>query len=157
MSNLIILNKIGANDPIFDVVVPANTKNGHLVVLGVQNADRTYASAAPAAVTTRSMVMVLDVPFSYESDKLENEHIIATGQVARAYTPVVGRVVSIPTVNITATAALAVGRVVVPRATFTQPECLNAVVGTEEVVYVIDELFTKVGVPMVKLRCVKSY
>lgn len=157
MSNLIILNKIGATDAIFDVVAPANTKNGYFVVLGDQNADKTYACAAPAAVTDKSMVMVLDVPISYEVEKLENDYVIATGQVTRTYVPVVGRAVSIPVANVTATAALGVGKVVVPKAGAMKPECLAAPAGTEEVIFVIDELFTKAGVPMVKLRCVKAY
>lgn len=157
MSNQIILNKIGANDPIFDVVAPADCVNGSIVTLGTQNVDKTYASAAPTAVTDAGMVMVLAVPLSYQIERTEDQFEIATGDVVRAYAPVVGRVVSIPVANVTATNALAVGKVVVPKAGAIKPECLAAPAGTEEVVYEIDELFTKAGVAMVKLRCVKAY
>lgn len=157
MANLIILSRVSATNHIVDVVAPASTLNGHILVLGAQGADKTYAAAAPAAVTDKSMVMVLDVPISYEVEKLENDYVIAAGQVVRAYVPTVGMVVSIPAAHVTATVALAATKTVVPKAGVAKMECLNAPAGTEEVIFVIDELFTKAGVPMVKLRCVKAY
>jgi len=157
MSNQIILNKIGSSDAIFDIVAPASCANGYFVALGTQATDKTYASAAPAAVTSKSIVMVLAVPLSYGVEYTEDTFVIATGDIVRAYAPVVGRVVSIPVANVTATVALAVGKVVVPVAGAMKGECLATPAGTEEVIYVIDELFTKAGVAMVKLRCTKAY
>lgn len=157
MANQIILNKIGATDPIFDVVAPASCANGYFVKLGTQDTDKTYACAAPAAVTDKGIVMVLAVPLSYQVERTENDFVIGTGDVVRAYAPVVGREVSIPVANVTATVALGVGKVVVPKAGAMKPECLAAPAGTEEVIYQIDELFTKAGVSMVKLRCIKAY
>jgi len=157
MSNQIILNKIGSSDAIFDVIAPASCANGYFVALGTQATDKTYACAAPADVTSKSIVMVLAVPLSYEIQYLENDFVIETGAIVRAYAPVVGRVVSIPVSNVTASVALAVGKVVVPVAGAMKGECLADPVGTEEIIYIIDELYTKASVPMVKLRCIKAY
>ena len=66
-------------------------------------------------------------------------------------------VVSIPVANVTNTSALGVGKFVVPKAGAMKPECLDTLATDEEVVFVIDELFTKAGVPMVKIRCIKAY
>ena len=157
MANQIILNKIGSDDPIFDIVAPASCANGYFVALGTQASDKTYACAAPAAVTSKSIVMVLAVPLSYGVEYTENDFVIETGAICRAYAPVVGRVVSIPVANVTATSALAVGKVVVPVAGAMKGECLATPAGTEEVIFSIDELYTKAGVSMVKLRCIKAY
>jgi len=157
MANQIVLNRISATCPIFNVVAPADCANGYIVVVGTQAADKTYACAAPVDVDDAGMVMVLDVPLSYEAEKTENDYVIATGQVVRAYAPYVGMVVSIPVANVTNTSALDVGKFVVPKAGAMKPECLDTLATGEEVVFVIDELFTKAGVPMVKIRCIKAY
>jgi hypothetical protein len=155
MSNLVVLNKIGAKAHIVDVVAPASCANGYIVVLGTQNATtKYYACAAPAAVTDKSMAMVLAVPLSYEAQLTEDEFVIATGAIVRAYQLEKGDVVSIPVANITATAALAVAKFVVPKATFMKMECLDALGGTEVLGFKIEELYTKSGVAMAKLRCI---
>ena len=140
MANQIVLNRISATCPIFNVVAPADCANGYIVVVGTQAADKTYACAAPVAVDDAGMVMVLDVPLSYEAEKTENDYVIATGQVVRAYAPYVGMVVSIPVANVTNTSALDVGKFVVPKAGAMKPECLDTLATGEEVVFVIDEL-----------------
>lgn len=155
MANQIVLNNLKATASIKNVVAPANTVNGGILVLGVQGSDMTYAAAANGAVTDKGMVIVLEVPLSYEVEKLENDFVIATGAVVRAYVPELGDVISVPTANITATAALAAGKVVVPKATAIKMECLADFAGTEILGYVIDQLYTKAGVPMTKLRCIK--
>jgi hypothetical protein len=155
MANQIVLNNIKATASIKNVVVPASTVNGGILVLGAQSADKTYASAAPVAVTDKGMVIVLEVPMSYEVEKIENDFVIATGAIARCYVPELGDVISIPVANVTATVALAVSKIVVPDAGQIKMECIDAFTGTEVVGYIIDELYTKAGVPMVKLRCIK--
>jgi hypothetical protein len=156
MANLTILNKVSGNASIFDVVAPAGLTNGNVVVLGTQATNKTYACAAPAAVTDNGMVLVATVSLPYEVEKLENDYTIATGEIVRTYVPYVGMVVSIPVANVTATAALAVGKVVVPKAGALKMECLAAPAGTEVLIFNIDEMFTKAGVAMVKLRCIKA-
>jgi len=155
MSNQIVLNNISATASIKNVVAPVDTVNGGILVLGAQNADKTYAGTAPVAVTDKSMVIVLEVPFSYEVEKLENDFVIATGSTIRGYVPELGDAISIPVANVTATVALAVGNVVVPKATTIKQECLAAFAGTEILGFIIDELYTKAGIPMVKIRCIK--
>jgi hypothetical protein len=157
MSNQIVINKMSATTPIFDVVAPASTVNGHLLVLGALGTDGTYTVAAPAAVTDKGMVMVLDVPLSYEAEKTEDDYVIATGQVVRGYAPYVGMVVSIPVANITATAVLAADKNVVPKAGAAKMECVDALGGTDEVIFIIESLLTKASVSMAKLRCIKAY
>lgn len=158
MSNQIILSKVGATDPIVDVVAPAGLKNGHLVVLGAQNADKTYASAANNEITDKSMALVMALPLSYGVEKTENDFEIATGDVVRAYLPVLGRVYSFPVENTKAvpTVAVAKGKVLVPDAGELAMDCKDNAGGTETVVFYVDEVFTKAGVSMVKARCIKS-
>jgi hypothetical protein len=156
MANLTILNKIGATDPIVDVVAPAGVTNGNLVVLGTQNADKTYACAAPAAITDKSIAIVAAVPLSYEVEKTENDYTIATSEVVRAYIPVLGRVMSFPVANFTATATAEAGHYVIPDASALKAEIVAALGGTESVAWIIDEAFTKCGVAMIKIRCIKA-
>lgn len=158
MSNQIILTKVGASDPIVDIIAPAGLKNGHIVVLGAQATDKTYASAACAAVTDKSMALVMAVPLSYGVEKTENDFEISTGDVVRAYIPVLGRIYSFPVANVkgTPTVAVAVGKVLVPDAGELAMDCKNSAGGTESVVFYVDEVFTKAGVSMVKARCIKS-
>ena len=155
MSNLFILQKVSADAHYFDVVAPASTVNGNILVLGTQNTDKTYAAAANVAATDKSMVIVCNPNLPYAAETLENNTVIETGEVIRTREVKLGDVESYPVANITATAALAVGKAVVPVAGALQMECLAAAVGTESIIYLIDELFTKAGVPMAKLRCVK--
>ena len=88
MANQIVLNNIKATASIKNVVVPASTVNGGILVLGTQNVDKTYAGSACSAVTDMGMVIVLDVPISYEVEKIENDYVIGTGATVRAYVPV---------------------------------------------------------------------
>ncbi len=156
MANLFILQKVSANAHYVDVVAPAGVTNGNIVVLGTQASDKTYACAANAAVTDAGMVIVCNPNLPYGAEVVENDTTIATGEIVRARFVSIGDVESYPVANVTATVALAVGKIVVPDATELKMECLNAAAGTEQIVYVIDELFTKASVPMVKIRCIKA-
>jgi hypothetical protein len=150
----IILNRLSATATLVDVVAPAGVKNGNVVVLGAQGTNKTYACAAISAVTDKGIVFVAEVPLSYEVEKLEKDFVIATGAVIRAIVPYVGFVASIPTANITATVAIAVTKIVVPKAAGLPMECLAAAAGTEVLQFVVDEVFTKAGVSMTKIRCI---
>lgn len=156
MANLIVLNKVSATTPVFDVVAPASYANGYLAVLGARGTNGTYAVTAPAAITDLEMVMVLAVPLSYEADYVENDYVIATGEVVRAYAPYVGFSVSVPAANITASVALAAEKFVIPVAGSGKMESANALGGTESVAFVIDKLYTKSGVSMAQIRCIKA-
>lgn len=154
MSNQIVLQKVSGEATIFDVVAPAGVKNGNFVSLGNRNSNGTYACAAPAAITDKEIVMVLSVPLSYAADKAQNDYVIATGEVVRAYVPYKGMVVSIPVANITATVAVAKDAFVIPDAAALKAEAVAALGGTESVAFVVDEVYTEFGVSMAKLRCV---
>jgi ABC-type amino acid transport system permease subunit len=155
MANLIVINKMSAEATIYDVVAPAGLTNGNLVVLGTQNATtKYYACAAPAAITDKGMALVLAVPLSYEAEKVENDYAIATGEVVRAYQPYVGMVVSVPSANITAGVPIAVGAYVIPAAGALKMTSAAALGGTEAVAFIIDEVYTKSGVAMAKIRCI---
>lgn len=155
-SNLMELKKIKATQHIVDVVAPASLYNGHVVVLGTRGTNGTYAAAAPAAVTDEGMVVIADIAMSYEAEKLMNDKVIATSEIVRAYVMELGNVICIPVANVTATAALAVGKVVVPKQGALQMECLAAFAGTEVLGFVIESLYTKAGVAMVQLRCTRT-
>jgi len=156
MANLIVMNKVAATATFFDVVAPASYANGYLASLGTQNANKTFACAAPTNVTDKGMVMVLAVPLSYEAQYVENDYVIGTGEVVRAIVPYVGMTVSIPAANITEGVSLAVGKFVIPVAGSGKMTSANAVGATDSVDFVIDELYTKSGVTMAKIRCIKA-
>ena len=156
MANLFIMQKISSQARYFDCVAPAGVTNGNLVVLGTQASDKTYASAANSAVTDTGLVIVCNPNLPYGAEVIENDTVIATGEIIRTRVPALGDVESYPVANVTATVALAVGKIVVPKAAALKMECLAAAGGTESIVYVIDELFTKAGVPLVKIRCIKA-
>ena len=159
MSNQIILSRVGADDPIVNIVAPSGVKNGNLIVLGAQNdTTKVYAAAANGAITDKSFALVMAVPLPYGAEKTENEYEIATSEVVRAFIPVVGRVYSFPVANVKAAPASAVakGKYLFPDAAALPMDCNTAVGGTESVAFYIDEVFTKAGVSMVKARCIKN-
>lgn len=155
MANLFIEHKVKPSAHYVDVVAPAGVTNGNIVVLGTQATNKTYACAANGAVTDKGMAIVCNPNLPYGAEVVENDTTIATGEIVRARIVELGDVESYPVSVITATVALAVGKIVVPKATALKMECVNAAGGTESIVYVIDELFTKAGVPMVKIRAIK--
>lgn len=155
MANLFILQKVGANAHYVDVVAPAGTTNGNILVLGTQAIDKTYASAACGAVTDVGMVVVCNPNLPYSVETLENDTVISTGEIVRCRVVELGDVESYPVSVITATVALAVGKIVAPKATALKTECLAAFAGTEIMGWIIEELFTKAGVPMCKLRAIR--
>lgn len=156
MANLVILDKVGATDAIYDIVAPAGLSNGNLVVLGAQASNGTYACAACNTIADKSMVLVASVPLSYQVEYTENDYTIETGGIERAYAPVVGRKYSFPVSNFTATVPAAVGKYVIPQANELKMEIVNDLGGTETVAFIIDKVFTKVGVSMMTIRCIKA-
>ena len=156
MANQIVINKMSANATIFDVVAIAGTVNGSLLAVGAQNSNKTYVVTAPAAVTDNDVVIVLQSTVSYDASKGDNDYVIATNDVVRGYVPYIGMVVTIPQANITATVAIAKNKIVVPDAGEVKMECIDAVGGTEAVVFVVDEIPTVNGVASAKLRCIKA-
>lgn len=156
MANLIVLNKVSAAATYVDVAAPASYANGYLATLGTQNSAGYYACAAPTAITDLGVVMVLAVPLSYEAQYVENDYAISTGEIVRAIVPYTGFVVSVPVANITASVALAVGKYVIPVAGAGKMESADALGGTESVAFIIDGLYTKSGVSMAKIRCIKA-
>ena len=156
MANLFIEQKVKATAHYVDLVAPSSVTNGNIVVLGTQASDKTYACAANVAVSDTQMAIVCNPNLPYGAEITENETTIATGEIIRGRIVELGDVESYPVANITATVALAQNKVVVPKAGVLKMECLAAAVGTESLVYIIDELFTKAGVPLVKLRCIKA-
>jgi hypothetical protein len=156
MANLINMDKVSASATYFDIVAPASYANGYLATLGTINTDGTYDCAAPTAITDLGVVMVLAVPLSYEAQYVENDYTIATGEIVRAIVPYRGLVVGIPQANITAGVALAAGKYVIPVAGAGKMTSADALGGTESVAFIIDSLYTKSGVSMASLRCIKA-
>jgi hypothetical protein len=156
MANLINLYKVSAAATIFDVVAPASYANGYLATLTTINTDGSYDCVAPVAITDLGMVMVLAVPLSYEAQYVENDYTIATGEIVRGYVPYRGFTVDIPAANITAGVALAVGKYVIPVAGAGKMTSANDLGGDETVAFIIDALYTKSGVSMAKIRCIKA-
>ena len=156
MANLIVLNKVSAAATYFNILAPASYANGYLATLGTINTDGTYDCAAPSAITDLGMVMVLAVPMDYNAEHVENDYVIATGETVRAIVPYVGMVVSIPTANITAGVAIVAGKYVIPVGAAGKTTSADALGGTEAVAFIVDEVYTKSGVAMTKIRCIKA-
>lgn len=155
MANQMILTKVRESSFLFDVVAPAGLKNGHIVALGAQNTNGTYASAAPAAITSLGMVIVAQVPLNYDDSKVENDYVIATGEVTRTYVIEEGQKMSFPTENFETTVTAAVGKYVIPQAADTELKVSSTLGGTEAKAWIIDKVYTKAGVPMITIRNIK--
>jgi len=156
MANQITINKVSKDATIVTLVAPASTVNGSLLAVGSKNTDGTFAAAAPAAVTDTNVALVATPTDSYEAEKVDNDFVIATSALVRAYIPYVGFTITVPVANITATAAITKDYVVVPKASAVKMECLATVAGTEAVVFTVEELLTENGVASVTLRCIKA-
>jgi hypothetical protein len=156
MANLIVLNKVSKSATYFDVVAPASYANGYLATLSTINTDGSYDCAAPAAITDLGIVMILAVPMDYNAEHVENDYTIETGEIVRAIVPYRGMVVSIPTANITAGVAIAAGAYVIPVAGAGKMTSAAALGGTESVAFIVDSVYTKSGVSMTQLRCIKA-
>jgi len=156
MANQIELTKVSKTATIVTLVAPAGTVNGSILEIGTRQANGTSTGVIPSAVTLNDLAIVMALPLSYDAEKIQNDFVIATGDLVRAYVPYRGMEVSVPEVNITDTAALVVGKVVVVNAADVKVECATAAGGTETVVFEIIEMSTVNGVDMVKMRCVKA-
>jgi hypothetical protein len=156
MANLINLDKVKASTTIFDIVAPASYANGYLATVTTINTDGSYDCTAPVAITDLGMVVVLAVPLSYEAQYVENDYTIAIGEIVRGYVPYSGMVFAVPAANITASVTLAAGKYVIPVAGTGKMESANDLGGSEAVAFIINQLYTKSGVSMAELRCVKA-
>jgi len=156
MANQMILTKVKSTAHYNDVVAPANVTNGNFVALGVKGSDGTYTVAAPAAISSKGINIVCEVPLSYEAENTENDFVISTGAVVRARQPELGDIEAYPVTNFTATVAAAAGKYVIPDAAALKAEIVGSLGGTESVVYIIEKVFTKVGVSMLQMRCIKA-
>ena len=154
MSNQIILDNVSGEARIFDIVAPADLKNGNLVVIGEKNDNGTYDVAAPAAITDLNMAIVLSVPLSKEADRAQDDYVIETGAIERAYMPYKGMAVSIPQENIEDIVDLDDGVFVIPQAADAEMRSIAALGGTETVAWIIEDLYVEFGVPMAKIRCI---
>jgi hypothetical protein len=156
-SNLIILDRIGADAQIVDVVGVSGIYNGDIVTLGTRNANGTYTVAAPTAVTDTGMAIILHEDLGYNAEYVNMDDVtFAAGDILRAYIPRLGDQISIPVGNITATVAVAVGNILVPGAGALPLESLADFAGTEVLGFKVETLYTKAGVAMARLRCVKT-
>lgn len=155
-SNLTELRKLSATATFVDIVAPAGLYAGDVYVLGTQASNKTYACAVCGAVTDLGMVVAIPVALPYEASKVEKDYVVATNEVVRAVVPYVGLTIGLAVANITATSALAVGKVVVPNASAAPMECLASIAGTEVLVFEIDALYTLSGVAMASIRCIRA-
>ncbi|TRZ53910.1 MAG: hypothetical protein D4S01_00450 [Dehalococcoidia bacterium] len=155
MANLAIATNFSSDTKYVSVVAPASTVNGHFAALTTISAG-VYTAATPAAITSAGLVMAFAVCLPYAAETTENEYTIATGEGTRYFVPELGMKYSIPVANVTATTAVAVGAYVIPTATAYIANCVASLGGTESVAWIIEALFTKAGVPMFTMRCIKA-
>jgi hypothetical protein len=156
MSN-IILNKISANCPIYDVTSASELQQGYLAVLGTQDMTSnvgTYTVAAPAAITDRGMVIIADVPVDYDATKVQGDHTVAIGGIGRAYQIYNGMVITIEDAQITG--ATTKDQYVIPAAAAFKMAAAAALGGTEAVAFQVKEKTYINGVAASKLLCIKA-
>lgn len=156
MSN-ILLNKISATCPIYDIKAAVALDQGNLVTIGAQDMTTNigvYTVAAPVAITDLNMVLVACVPLNYEAEKVEKDFQLAIGQIGRAYAPYVGMTVTIEDAQITG--ATVKDQYVIPTAGAVKMSAAAALGGTETVAFQVKEKTTINGVAASKLLCVKA-
>ena len=155
MSN-ILLNKVSATCPIYDIKASIELNQGNLVTLGAQDMTSelgVYTVAAPSDVTDLGMVLVSCVALNYEAEKTEGSYKLAIGEIGRAYQPYVGMVVTIEDAQITG--ATVKDQFVIP-AKAVKMAAAAALGGTETVAFQVKEKTTINGVAASKLLCVKA-
>jgi len=156
-SNLIVLDRIGADAKYVDVVCPSGAYNGDIVVLGDRNSNGTYDVAAPSAVTDRGMAMILHEDLGYNSEYVNMGDVtFSSGDIVRALILEKGDEISLPVGNITATVTVAVDNILVPDAGALPLESLADFAGTEVLGLKVESLYTKAGVSMARLRVVEA-
>lgn len=156
MSN-IVMNKVSANCPIYDIKAAIALDQGNLVTLGVQDMTSelgVYTVAAPNAITDLGMVLVSCVPLNYEAEKTEGSYQLAIGEIGRAYQPYVGMVVTIEDAQITN--ATVKDQYVIPTAGAVKMAAAAALGGTEAVAFQVKEKTTINGIAASKLLCIKA-
>lgn len=156
MANLMVFTNVPNDAQYVNIVAPASTSNGYLYVLGAKGTDGTYAAATPAAITDLNVVMVAAVCLPYGVETLESDYTIATGEVVRALVPRIGYEVAIPVANVTATTTVAADAFVIIDAATGKPECVASLGGTESLAFKVTGTFTKAGVAMFNMRCIKA-
>jgi len=156
MANLAIATNFPATTKYFSVTAPASTVNGHFLALTTKGTDGVYAAATPAAITSPSLVMAFAVCLPYAAETVENDYTIATGEVIRCFAPELGLEYAIPVANVTATTPVVAGAYVIPTATAHIGNCVASLGGTESVAFIITGTFTKAGVAMFNMRCIKA-
>ena len=156
MANLNELTKVSMGAHYFDVLAPAGLVAGNAVELLTINTDGTYDVQAPTAITTKEIGIAVPVTLPYEADTVENDYVIATGEVTRVIVPEVGQKLGFPVANFTATATVEAGNYIILDAGALKMECVSSLGGTESVIYTIDKTYTKAGVSMVQIRCIKE-
>jgi hypothetical protein len=156
MSN-IVLNKVSATCPIYDVTSASILHQGYLAVLGAQDMATnigTYVVTAPAAITDLNMVLIASVPLNYEAEKVEGDFSLAVGGIGRAYQPYIGMVITIEDAQITG--ATTKDQYVIPAAGAFKMAAAAALGGTEAVAFQVKEKTTINGVAASKLLCIKA-
>lgn len=156
MANQMELKRVKNDSFLYTVTAITGMKNGHIVKLGNMGANGVYACTAPAAITDLGIVIVADVPINYEASKVENDYEITTGEPARTFSIEREQKMSFPTDNFDTATAPIQGKFVVPVAGDKQMKVVNALGGTEAVAWIVDEVYTKAGVEMVTIRCIKA-
>lgn len=156
MANLTIIKRAKEDSFLYDVVAPAGLVNGNVVALGTRQTNGTFTVAAPVAISSLGVVIVASVQTTYGVEEVENDYVIATGDVVRAYVPEIGQQMSFPVANFETSITPVQGKFVIMQAGDDELIVANALGGTESVAWIVDEVFTKNGVSMMTIRCIKA-
>lgn len=156
MANLMVLTNVPDDAQYVTIAALASTSNGYIYTLGAKASTGVYTPATPLAITDINTVIAAAVCLPYTAETLENDYVIATGENIRALVPKVGYEIAIPVANVTATTAVAAGAYVIIDAGTGKPECVASLAGTESLVFIVTGTFTKAGVAMFNMRCIKA-
>jgi len=152
----IVLNKISATCPIYDIKSSSILNQGNLIVLNAQDMTTelgVYTVTACGAITDLNMAIVANVPLSYEAEKVEGDFSLAVGQIGRAYQPYVGMVITIEDSQIDG--ATVKDQFVIPKA-LDLKMAAAAALGDEAIAFQVKEKTTINGVAASKLLCIKA-
>jgi hypothetical protein len=156
-SNLIVLDRIGADAHYLDAICPAGAYNGDIVVLKDRNVDGTYDVEENTAVTDTGMAIIVHEDLGYRVEDVNmNDITFSAGDIVRVLIPRLGDQISIPVVNIKATVPVAKDAILVPDAGELPLEALADFAGTEVLGWIVEDLHVKAGVQLARIRCIKT-
>lgn len=107
MATVVRIDRGLEDNNIASIKFASDLENGQIVILGAMGVDGTYTATTPAAVDADLMLLHVSVPVMYEVEKgREEDFVLKTGKVGRAFYLKQGDIVTITDDGINGTTVL---------------------------------------------------